>query len=351
MRHPAPTSADEILTPEWLTEALSIRYPGAVVSAVNVVQVLGPVATKIRFTVDYAQAPDDAPRALCAKGVLDTNHPNLLTSRTSGRETRFYMEVAPKTTLRVPALHYGGVDPETGLGLIITEDLYASGARFLGALTPSSVEQTRGTVDQLARLHSFSWAGKGLEAYPWITPDLQAVAEKPYIGLVEQQALFDDPRGEHLPRSVLSAERLHAGLRALAKHSADYAPCMCHGDFHAGNLYIDAQGQPGVLDWQMLMQANWALDVAYHFATILTVEDREAAEKDLLRHYLDRLRAYGVEPPSWEEAWMQYRVNMVYGYYQWAVTRFVRPQTIIYEFVRKLGLALVSLESYELLGV
>jgi hypothetical protein len=109
--------------------------------------------------------------------------------------------------------------------------------------------------------------------------------------------------------------------------------------------------QPGVLDWQIVMRSTWALDVAYHLSTILTVEDREASEKELLRYFLDRLRAYGAEPPAWEEAWLQYRVHMIYGYFQWAMTRWVKPPTIIYEFVRKIGLALASLESYELLGV
>jgi Ser/Thr protein kinase RdoA (MazF antagonist) len=177
------------------------------------------------------------------------------------------------------------------------------------------------------------------------------VAANPYLTLAEQQALFEDPRGEHLPRSLLSAERLHAGMKRLAEHSSKFASCLCHGDFHAGNLYTDANGQPGVLDWQIVMRSTWALDVAYHLSTILTVEDREASEKELLKYYLDRLRAYGAEPPAWEEAWLQYRVHMIYGYFQWAMTRWVKPPTIIYEFVRKIGLALASLESYELLGV
>jgi thiamine kinase-like enzyme len=355
MRYPAPITAKEILTPEWLTAALSIRYPGVVVRAVNVVAVLGPVATKIRFTVDYAKAPQNAPRALCAKGVLDMADPRMLArmleSGTSEREARFYLEIAPKTNMRVPALAYGGIDPETRHGLIITEDLIASGARFLGAMSPRTVEQTRGTLDQLARLHSLCWGDEGLDAFPWVGPELQKVAANPYLTLAEQQALFEDPRGEHLPRSLLSAERLHAGMKRLAEHSSKFASCLCHGDFHAGNLYTDANGQPGVLDWQIVMRSTWALDVAYHLSTILTVEDREASEKELLKYYLDRLRAYGAEPPAWEEAWLQYRVHMIYGYFQWAMTRWVKPPTIIYEFVRKIGLALASLESYELLGV
>jgi len=351
MRYPAPNTAKVILTPEWLTEALSIRHPGVVVSAVNVVSVLGPVATKIRFTVDYAKAPEDAPRALCAKGLLDTTHPGVLETGTSEREARFYLDIAPKTTMRVPALAYGGIDPETKHGLIITEDLIAAGARFLGAMSPRTVEQTRSTLDQLALLHSLCWGGKGLDAFPWVEPELQKVAANPYLTLAEQQALLEDPRGEHVPRGLLSAERLHAGMQRLAEHSSKFASCLCHGDFHAGNLYTDANGQPGVLDWQLVMRSNWALDVAYHLSTILTVEDREASEKELLKYYLDRLRAYGAEPPAWEEAWLQYRVHMIYGYFQWAMTRWVKPRTIIYEFFRRIGLALASLESYELLGV
>jgi hypothetical protein len=350
MENPAPTVTAEVMSPEWLTEALSIRYPATVVRSVDIVEVRGPVATKARFAVDYETAPDEAPLKMCAKGFFGSDRLELLVaSGVAEREARFYMEVAPHTTVRVPRLDYGGVDG--GHGVIITEDLVDSGCTFLGALVHRTVDQTRETIDQLARLHAPFWNGAGLELFPWLKREFHKLAAKPYLPLDQQQALMDDPRKEGVPEDVLSARRLFDGMAALSKLTEPLPDCVVHGDFHAGNLYIDAAGRPGVLDWQIIQRAHWALDVSYHIGSVLTTEDREAAEQDLLRHYLDRLRAHGVEPPSWDEAWVQYRVHMIYGYYQWAVTRFVRPVEITHEFFRRLGKAVHSLDSFGLLGV
>jgi hypothetical protein len=96
-------------------------------------------------------------------------------------------------------------------------------------------------------------------------------------------------------------------------------------------------------------RGTWACDVAYHIGAVLSVEDREKAERDLLVHYLDRLGAYGGEPPSWDEAWAAYRTFLVYGYFLGAMTRFVDEQ-ITLEFVKRLGTAVAQHDSFEALG-
>ena len=86
------------------------------------------------------------------------------------------------------------------------------------------------------------------------------------------------------------------------------------------------------------------------FMAELAPEERERSEQTLLRHYLDCLRALGVTPPDFDQAWDDYRANMVYGSYMWAITRLVEPR-ITHEFVRRLGLAVTALDSYALLGL
>jgi aminoglycoside phosphotransferase (APT) family kinase protein len=125
----------------------------------------------------------------------------------------------------------------------------------------------------------------------------------------------------------------------------DAPSCLVHGDAHAGNLYLTADGRPGLVDWQLLNRGHWALDVAYHIGAVLTVADRERAERDLVRHYLDRLRSYGAAAPSWEEAWRDYRRALVYGYYLWSITRRV-AEPITCEFATRLGLAVAANDSF-----
>ena len=57
-------------------------------------------------------------------------------------------------------------------------------------------------------------------------------------------------------------------------------------DLHLGNLFLNAAGLPCLLDWQLVQRGMWYVDVGYHIASTLTVEDRRASEHELLRHYL-----------------------------------------------------------------
>jgi hypothetical protein len=52
----------------------------------------------------------------------------------------------------------------------------------------------------------------------------------------------------------------------------------------------------------------------------LTVENRRLWEHDLLRFYLDRLQAAGGLAPAFDEAWLKYRQNALYGYFCWLST-------------------------------
>ena len=124
---------------------------------------------------------------------------------------------------------------------------------------------------------------------------------------------------------------------------------MIHGDAHAGNIF-ETSGGPGLIDWQLVQRGVWAADVAYHIGAVLDIDDRRRSEFDLLRHYLTRLSIYGVEPPAWEEALVQYRRYLAYGLHLWAMTQFV-DDNITTQFVQRLGQAVADNESFQLLSV
>ena len=64
----------------------------------------------------------------------------------------------------------------------------------------------------------------------------------------------------------------------------------------------------GLYDWQCVSRGLWALDFSYALAAGLPIEQRRDWERDLLRTYLDGLRAAGVDdPPSFDQAWLAYR--------------------------------------------
>ena len=57
------------------------------------------------------------------------------------------------------------------------------------------------------------------------------------------------------------------------------------------------------------------------------------------------LRGHGVSVPSGDDVWNQYRGGVVYGFFLWAITLYVKPD-IIAALLRRLGTAVLELDSY-----
>lgn len=228
------------------------------------------------------------------------------------------------------------------------EDVVAQGGVFLSPLSKYSPQQAARSLDQLARLHAAFWGGR-FGSFPWLVSRLEQIAARPLIPVGQFQDFLDGERGEPLPGELRDAARVHRALGALARRSADTPSSLVHGDAHAGNI-IELDGSAALSDWQLVQRGCWAFDVAYHIGAVLTPEDRQATERDLLRRYLERLADFGVTPPAWDAAWADYRAHMVYGFYLWGITRTVEPR-VRNEFVRRLGLAVESLGSLQLLSV
>src|SRR3546814_4664535 len=85
-------------------------------------------------------------------------------------------------------------------------------------------------------------------------------------------------------------------------------------DAHVGNLYFDADGRAGYLDWQTVMRGCWAHDVAEFLGSALDAEMRRLHERRLLERYLETLHALGAAAPSADAAWLLYRQHMIWAY-------------------------------------
>jgi aminoglycoside/choline kinase family phosphotransferase len=343
--NPAPIHSDAVLEPAWVECALSQAFPGIKVHTVKLIDRFGPSAIKVRMEAEAEIDGKAQTLALCSKATMDDLAPMLLANGTARIEAMFYRECAPLLDVRVPKCHFIGLDPETDNGLILMEDLTTDGARFLSALEPYTPEEATQSLDQLARLHAASFEGSAIYQQPWITRALDRFTVKPIVPIDILQGLLDDPRGEPLPKELRSAERLQGGIVDLAARTKQRPNCLIHGDAHAGNIYREAGGGVGLIDWQVFQQSSWAQDVAYHIGAALTTEDRRTHERSLLQTYLDRLQAHGGPKIGFDEAWDDYRASMTYGFYMWGVTRRVAVP-IILEFVKRLGLAVADLDSY-----
>jgi hypothetical protein len=340
-----PDLLSEALTPEWLNEALGERFPGIRVSRVDKGEVIARVSTNARFRIHgEAGLPPGLPEHLCIKGYFaDCSDAAVVSRSAGGPEVLFYRELAAGAGIRTLPCFYADVDPVTKHGVVITEDVLARGAVFLDALSPYAPDQVAQSLDQLAVLHGRTWASDTLRK-PWLAPRLDATMRA--RGLDEIKGNFEGPIGAGVPDEVRNPELLMDRISLLPPVLARAAPaCVLHGDAHVGNLYLDTDGQPCLVDWQLVQRGPWYIDVGYHLGCALTVGDRRRFERELLAEYLQRLEAEAVAPPSWDEAWRGIGVGMLYGLFLWAITLKVHP-SVTTVMLERLGAAVADHESH-----
>ncbi len=336
MKPAAPDTLEEGLSPEWLTAALSRRFPGVQITAVEPGPVVARVSTNARFRIETAgDLPKDLSPFLCLKGYFgETGR----LARVAGiPEASFYRDLEPVVGVRTLRCQYADIDDAAQHGVIITDDIVADGGTFLTTQSPFTPDQVADSLEQLAVLHGSTWEGTAAGGHPWLESRLARTLEG--RGLPEIRRNFEGPNGAGVPAAVRDAERLVDAYRRLAYDVATTHPqTVIHGDTHVGNLYTDGAGRPGFLDWQLVQRGTWPIDVGYHIASTLTTDERRRHEDDLLKHYIDRLAATGVDAPSWEAARSAVGQGMLHGFFLWSITYKVEAP-VIATLLQRLGTA------------
>jgi hypothetical protein len=351
-----PTDVDTVLSTAWLTEALQSKYPGVVVSEARDAGRIESTALKVRIHVEYGdRAGHDPLTHLFVKGYFSDEAIAVATAAAIGprngfacREVRFYQELAPLLDIRIPEVAYSAIEPESEIGIVLMEDVEGEGGRCFLPETPYRPDQAAATLGELARLHARFWGNDEMANDPWLQPKYPWISK-----LIDDEtldALLVGPRGEGIPAEVRRAARIRGALGALGARHAKKPRCLLHADAHAGNLFQDAAGRSGFVDWQNYEFGHWSMDVAYHIGSVFEPADRAAHERELLTHYLGRLAAAGVDAPSFDEAWDDYRTALTYGYFMWAITRRVEERITVL-FNRRLGTAVTEHDSFGLLGI
>jgi hypothetical protein len=340
-----PDTLDGVLDPDWLSRALGRRFPGARVVSVTRGPIVARVSVNARFSVEYgAPVPPELPSNLCVKGYFtDCVETAALARRTGIPEVMFYRTLVAASGVRTLDCVYADIDPMTQHGVVITTDVATEGATFLDALSAYTPDQAAESLEQYAILHGRSW-GRDVLTEPWLGPRLAGIMAG--RGRPEINGNFEGPIGAGVPEDVRDPERLYRAAGGLARHlETAEQRCLLHGDAHVGNLYLDAKGRPCLVDWQLVQSAPWYLDVGYHLGCTLDPIERRRAEGDLLAHYLDRLRAEGVDPPPGDELRRGIALGLLYGFYLWAITLKVAP-AVTTEMLRRLGSAVADHDAY-----
>ena len=308
-----PRAIEEV-TADWVSAALSARYPGTEVTRLTFGSAVRATGTKQRLLLEYNDAghAHRLPATMWFKGGLEPHSDHVRTSHV--RETLYYDRIAPLNLVNGPAGYFAATD-EDGFSAQLIEDLLQRNARFGTALQPLSPETAARALEMLARLHAHWWRSSELDQLG--PPGGSLATDGIILRLLTAEAwatALAVPAAAGLPHAWHDAATVRAGMETLWEiDRRSERLCMVHGDAHPGNLFFEQDGRPGFLDWQRLMQCDWAHDVNYFLLSSLEVETCAAHEEDLLRHYLGARAGLGVAPMDWDDAWLSYRQHTMYG--------------------------------------
>jgi aminoglycoside/choline kinase family phosphotransferase len=328
-----------------MTAALSDSFPGVEVQAMTMTKFIDGTAQKLRFALDYAPGRDaGAPPSLWVKGGFDTKGADQ--GEAFANEVRFFRDIAPLLNIERPGCFYGEVDPVTRNGVVLLEDLILRDTVFGDSRKPLHPDQTAAILSLQARYHARFWGRDELAQFGWVKAGgamAGANMVDQYFGLWD--AATPLPRFEHLTEAQRDRPRMQAALNRMIDALRDEAMCLIHGDSGVPNIYFTGAGAAGYLDWQHVMKGHWAFDAAAFIITSLTVEDRRANDRHLIAHYLKELAANGVDAPSFDAAWRDYRRFALWPFMWTMCPPSVHPEEVCSLLTERASAAIDDLES------
>ena len=304
----------EQISPSWLTEKLSASgvLNGAVVQSFHYETIgtgKGFTGEVGRLSIKYANGDVDLPESVIIKSpnLMPEIRTNLLNLYV--REYFFFTDAAQNTPLKTPRMYFGEVDIENERAIFLFEDLPQ--VKELGQQDPPQ-EQVMLALDQLARLHAAWWENPMLNEFDWLPSIDHGLQE---IGRVFPQywKTFKNRMAPLLPPEVVRiGDHLHENYQQVRARLARHPQTLLHGDFQGNNLLLNGASPPDlhVIDWQNCRRGRCMHDVAHFISLTVGVDSRRAHENTMLRHYHDRLLAYGVRHYSFEQALNDYKLSV-----------------------------------------
>ncbi len=312
----------EELTPAYLSGLLGQSFPDVRVTALEVVETkVGHTGkARLKLELDPTGRVEGVPTEVCIKGSLSARYGG---TRIHILEAQFYAFMRQWAGLPL-ARHYGSEWRSTPnkQGLVLIEDLIAAGGRFGHSNDQMGVDAVAAGLETLARIHGATWDHPDLPSLDWLPLSMGTRMDD------DQVSLFEDFRRRNYERDDYRAflpdwaydrrgefTRAYAALCEIEKTLKPR--CLVHGDAHQGNSCVRANGERAWVDWQVARRGSPWRDVSYFIVGSLTIEERRASERELLRQYREHLGAHGAAIPSQDEMWASYRRWAMYGCQSW----------------------------------
>ena len=344
----------EAISPDWMTAVMCRNVKGA--QAVSVEVCGGDQGSSVRRRLKVAYN-DEGRKAHLQEDLFCKTTPTVLTilatGLTAAAEGRFYREIRPELNIEAPRCYHSAWDRNSGRSVHLFEDVIATkAARFCKWNTTISRPQAEQIIDTLATMHGqFYESPRFSSDLKWVVSyvDFFRAGERVGLRACHEQAMI---KAEAIIPADISRRRSEIWpltMKALDLHrKGPYT--LLHSDVHLGNWYISGESRLGLCDWQCLGKGHWARDLAYALSTTISIEDRRAWERDLLRRYLEQMREKCGLSTSFDEAWDLYRQQIVLALMMWTPTLVhtrttpdMQPEEMSLEMIKRMTAAMSDL--------
>jgi hypothetical protein len=298
------------LTPNWLQSALRAAGYPVTITKLDVEPVgTGQLSISLRARITAEEQVSGVPQSVVVKLPAADQGLRAFLRKAYLAEIGFYRELAATVEVDAPACYLVAATPDASSFTIVLEDMAPSlpGDQINGATIAEIERATR----NLAGLHGPRWGDPSLWDSPWLKTANPANSD---LHLMFPSVL---PQvAERLGAALSPAD--HATLAEVSTVLRDFLTArshryaLIHADYRLDNLLFRQDGRVFAVDWQTLTIGLPARDLAYVIGTSLTVEDRRAAERELVRGYWAELVKRGVVGYSLEDCFDDYRLGMLH---------------------------------------
>ena len=263
---------------------------------------------RLRLTIEGDEG--GLPSTMVGKAATGPPERRAISSGSYRTEVDFYRNIAPRIDARIPRCWASWVTDDATDFLLLLEDLAPreQGDQLLG----TSVDDAALAAVNLAGLHGPLWND------PWIAGHLPPFDDEQAAGLdAVFPTMVDFFLGRYGPRLEPSTRALYERIKGVTGQwlNGRRTPfAAVHGDYRLDNLmFAPDRSDVAVVDWQTVSLGLPARDLAFLCGTGLSVEDRRAADDDLVATYHATLTGYGVENYSLAECREDYAYGMLQG--------------------------------------
>jgi hypothetical protein len=302
----------EAMTPAWLTEAL--RASGVITEAVvtsstgQAMGAFGWTTQMARLHLTYNRPETGAPDTIVVKVSAQEAGTRHFFRRFYQREVDFYREVAPHVPLRVPRCYYADYEASTHDHVLLLEDMIPSVAG--DAIAGVKVEVAMAYTRAIAALHAQWWESEHLTALAERYPAHGAAFARGYAERLEAGLLVMHPYLDSTTQA--RARRLQDRLQERWLHQTTAPRTLIHWDAHAANLLCPSScgGEFAIVDWQNCVVSRGMWDVTRFCVLSLPVEERRAAQRDIVAMYAATLAEHGVRGYGFGPCFADYQALM-----------------------------------------